>query len=113
MHELAIVQDLVKLCETNAKKNLASKVLKIQISVGKLSGVEIHYLQNAFEAYKEGTICSDATLIADIQDIEVRCADCGYEGGIEENSFICPSCGKAHLEVSKGEDLMLMRLEME
>lgn len=35
MHELAIVQDLFKLCETNAMKNNAQKIMKVEIQVGK------------------------------------------------------------------------------
>ncbi|MBP3675100.1 MAG: hydrogenase maturation nickel metallochaperone HypA, partial [Campylobacter sp.] len=63
MHELAIVQDLFKLCETNAMKHNATKINKVEIEIGRLSGVEAHYLQSAFDAFKADTICSDAKLI--------------------------------------------------
>lgn len=113
MHELAIVQDLFKLCETNALKNNAKKILKVEVSIGKLSGVEPHYLESAFDAFKIGTICSDAKLIMDIQNIVVKCSSCDFEGILLENNFTCPKCGSNDLEVTAGEDMYLMRLEME
>ena len=113
MHELAIVQDLLKLCETNAAKQKATKVLKVEISVGKLSGVEPHYLKTSFDAFKAGTICYEADLIINTQNIVVRCLDCQYEGELPQNVFVCPKCGSHEITVTAGEDLLLMRLEME
>ena len=113
MHEVDIVQDLIKLCETNALKNGATKVNKVEISIGKLSGVESHYLKNAFDAFKADTICSDTDLVINTQEIEVKCDDCGFSGELGENVFVCPKCGQNNLKVTAGEDLLLMRLEME
>lgn len=113
MHELSIVQDLFKLCETNAFKYNGTKITRVEVQVGKLSGVEPHYLQSTFEAFKEGTICSDAQLVIEEQDIIVTCQDCDFSGSVEANEFVCPICGKNNLSVVSGEELMLMRLEIE
>lgn len=113
MHELSIVQDLFKLCETNALKHNGQKITRVEVQIGKLSGVEPHYLQNTFEAFKEGTICADAKLLITIQDVIVACQSCDYSGSIEPNEFVCPVCGSTALSVVAGEDLLLMRLELE
>lgn len=113
MHELSVVQDLIKLCETNAMNQGCIKVTRIEVKVGKLSGVEPHYLQNTFDCFKEGSICSEAQLVLNIEDISVKCPDCGFSGVIEAGEFSCPRCEKKNLEVIGGEDLILMRLEME
>lgn len=113
MHELAIVQDLFKLCETNAMKNNARKVTRVEVQIGRLSGVEPHYLESAFDAFKINTICNDAKLIVGTQDVIVKCCGCGFEGALLENSFLCPKCGANKLDVVAGEDMYLMRLEME
>ena len=63
MHELSIVQNLVSLCEKNAAKENAKEISKIEIKVGRLSGVEPHYLESAFDVYKTGTICENAELV--------------------------------------------------
>lgn len=113
MHELSIVQDLLKLCETNALQQKCSKISIVEVKIGKLSGVEPHYLKSTFDTFKTGTICSNAQLILTIEDISVKCPDCGYIGTISSGVFTCPSCGSKNLEVTGGEDLVLMRLEME
>lgn len=113
MHELAIVQDLFKLCETNAMKHNAAKINKVEIEIGRLSGVEAHYLQSAFDAFKTDTICSDAKLIIHPKDITIKCNECGSQSVLLENEFLCPKCGSNSLDVISGEDMYLMRLEME
>ena len=62
MHELSIVQSLVALCEKNAAVGGAKEVVRIEVRIGRLSGIEPHYLQSAFEVYKAGTICENAEL---------------------------------------------------
>ena len=113
MHELSVVQDLIKLCETNAMNQNCIKVTRVEVKVGKLSGVEPHYLQSTFDCFKEGSLCSEAQLILNIEDISVKCLDCGYIGVIEAGEFTCPKCGGRNLEITGGEDLILQRLEME
>ncbi|WP_096021191.1 hydrogenase maturation nickel metallochaperone HypA [Campylobacter lanienae] len=113
MHELAIVQELFKLCETNAMKHKATRITKVEIEVGRLSGVEAHYLQSAFDAFKTDTICSQAKLIIHPKDITIQCNECGAQSILLENEFLCPKCGSNSLEVISGEDMYLMRLEMD
>lgn len=113
MHEMSIVQALVKQCEEQAKKNSATKVLNIYLKIGILSGVEIHFLQSAFDMFKLGTICETAVLHADLQKIVVCCKDCGKTSTLQKHEFICPECKSVELDVIDGEDMMLMRLEME
>ncbi|MFC2747548.1 MAG: hydrogenase maturation nickel metallochaperone HypA, partial [Campylobacter concisus] len=72
MHELSIVQNLVSLCEKNAAKENAKEINKIEIKVGRLSGVEPHYLQSAFNVYKTGTICENAELVINLQGIVIE-----------------------------------------
>lgn len=112
MHELSIVQNLVTLCEQNAAKQNAKSISKIEIKIGRLSGVEPHYLQSAFDVYKAGTICENAELIINLQNIIIKCNECGYSGELSENDFTCPKCQSQNLKVTDGEDMYLMRLEM-
>ena len=112
MHELSIVQNLVSLCEKNAAKENAKEISKIEIKVGRLSGVEPHYLQSAFDVYKAGTICENAELVINLQGIVTQCLDCGFGGELSENDFTCPKCKSQNLKVTDGEDMYLIRLEM-
>lgn len=113
MHELAIIQDLLNVCEENAHKNNANKILKIELKIGRLSGVEAHYLHRAFEGFKSEKMFENAELIIHTQDVVIKCESCGFEGGIKKNRFVCIVCGGTRLKVIDGEELLLLRLEME
>lgn len=112
MHEFSIVQDLLSMCEKNAEENDATKITKVEVKIGKLSGVEPQLLQTAFDTFKEKTICHDAEFLIHIQPLVVKCTQCQKESTLEKNTFACPDCEGA-VEVLDGEDMYLMRLEME
>ncbi len=113
MHEFSIVHSLLDLCEENAIKNDAKRILRVEIKVGKLSGIEPHLLQSAFDTFKEKTLCDGAELVMHLQDLVIYCKDCLKETILEKNEFYCPSCGSSDTTVIDGEEMYLMRLEME
>lgn len=113
MHEYSIVQSLLELCEQNAKQNDAKKISKVTIKVGKLSGVEPHLLEVAFDTFKDDTICSDATLEMLIQDLVVECRSCLEKSTLKSYVFLCPKCQSQDIKVIDGEEMFLMSLELE
>ncbi len=113
MHEYSIVQSLLNQCDEYAEKNNATKVLKVVVKIGVMSGVEPDLLKVAFDTFKEDTICSDAIYIHHIQKIKIKCLDCLHEAELEKNEYACPKCKSIELNVMDGEDLMLMQLELE
>ncbi|MDR1008584.1 MAG: hydrogenase maturation nickel metallochaperone HypA [Campylobacteraceae bacterium] len=113
MHELSVVNSLIELCEKNAKINNAKKVVKVEVKIGKLSGIEPHFLKLTFDTFKEKTICEDSELVVNIQEVIAKCRSCGNENTITNNEFTCKHCGDNNVEVIDGEDMLLMRLEME
>lgn len=113
MHEFSIVNALLEMCEQNAKEHNMAKVTKVEIKIGKLSGVEPHLLETAFDTFKKESICSGAQLVMHLQDIIVHCQSCQKEGMIKDNIFECPTCKSTECTVVDGEEMYLMRLEME
>ncbi|MDR2080381.1 MAG: hydrogenase maturation nickel metallochaperone HypA [Campylobacteraceae bacterium] len=112
MHELSVVNSLIELCEKNAKANNAEKITKVEVKIGKLSGIEPHFLKLTFDTFKNKTLCNDAELVMNVQKVVVKCLSCGNEQTLENNEFICKACG-GEVRVIDGEDMLLMRLEME
>jgi len=111
MHEYSIVQALLNQCEDIAKEHNAIKIEKIVCKIGIMSGIEIHLFEIAFNTFKEGTICSEAELIINRQDLKLKCDGCGREFESKEPISICSVCGDI-LRVVDGEDMYLMSLEM-
>ncbi len=113
VHEYSIVLSLIESCEKHLKENDATKVTKVVVKVGVLSGVEPHLLESAFESFKDDTVCSDALLVLNIQKIKILCNGCNKEQELEKNEFICPLCSSCDLSVLDGEELYLMSLDLE
>jgi len=113
MHEYSIVQSLLDSCEENAKVNNATKVTKVVVKIGVMSGVEPDLLQTAFDTFKEETICHDAQFIINIQKVKILCNECQTTSELEKNEYCCPKCKSTQLDILDGEEMYLMQLELE
>jgi hydrogenase nickel incorporation protein HypA/HybF len=114
MHEFSIVSSLMMLIEEHARRYNAKAVTKVVLGVGRLSGVEPDLLQIAFDTFKEKTICENAQLVIEIEEVKIRCRDCGKETSLGEKlSRKCPYCGSLNTEIVGGQDLYLKSLELE
>lgn len=113
MHEYSIVQSLLESCENHAKENDASKVTKVVVKIGVLSGVEPDLLKSAFDTFKEATICENADFIINSQPVVIECGECGHQTTLDEMEFKCQKCGSLKVFTIDGEDMYLMSLELE
>jgi len=113
MHEYSIVQSLINSCESYMVENQASKVTKVVVKIGVMSGVEPHLLKEAFDTFKDSTVCESAEMVMNIQKVKIECNACGVESELEKNEYLCPLCQSADIKVVDGEDMYLMQLELE
>lgn len=113
MHEYSIVQSLLESCEEHARVNEASKVTKVVVKIGVLSGVEPELLKTAFDTFKEKTVCDGAEFVVNIQKLQIECLSCNTASILEKHEFSCPKCQSIDIKVTDGEDMYLMSLEME
>ncbi len=114
MHEFSIVSSLMLLIEEQVKKHKADRVTRVVLGVGRLSGVEPDLLKIAFDTFKEKTVCENAELVIEIEDVKIKCRTCGAESVMGEKlSRRCPVCGSLNTQIVGGQDLYLKSLEME
>ncbi len=113
MHEYSIVQALINSCEEHATQNNATKITKVVVKIGKLSGVEPDLLQTAFDTFKEKTMCENAQIQLNIQPVVIQCNDCGSESILEDLEYCCKNCQSINVKVLDGEEMFLMSLELE
>ncbi len=112
MHELAVCQALIRQVEGIVSERSAVAAECIVVSVGPLSGVEPALLASAFTVAREGTRAADAVLEIERAPVEIECLVCGHRGGARPNRLLCESCGDWQVRVTRGEDLMLVRVEL-
>jgi hydrogenase nickel incorporation protein HypA/HybF len=111
MHEYSIVQALMAQVEREAAKVGATRVARVQLEIGELSGVEIDLLRTAFETFSERTICADARLDIELIPARWNCPECRhlFEAGAR---LQCHECERP-ARLTRGDEIVLQRLEME
>lgn len=115
MHEMAIVNNLLNECEKIRKENKAKKIVKIKVSIGRLAGVEAHYLKEAFFAFTADKNSSYYNCDLEVVDKELilYCNDCKKDFTQEKNEFRCKICNSLNIEIISGEELLLEKVELE
>ena len=112
MHEMSICQGLMSQVERIAKEQGAKRVDSILLSVGPLSGIEPQLLSQAYSVARMGTVAESAELEMEIGPVIVECRSCGASGEAEVNRLLCPSCGDWQVNLTRGDELLLLRLEV-
>lgn len=101
MHEYSLVEALIRRVEAEASRRGALKVHALSVRVGELAGVDPELFQTAYDTFRAGTPCAEATLTlrwvaagwscpgcrAAIPRGEVlRCAACDQPARLDEGS---------------------------
>ena len=77
MHELGVVCVVLKTVQEIVDEQKLSKVEKIVLQVGELSGVVPSYLEDCFPAAAYKTSFENTQLELEVIPGEVKCKDCG------------------------------------
>jgi hydrogenase nickel incorporation protein HypA/HybF len=113
MHELAICQALMNQVESIAAERNARSVVSIVVGMGPLSGVEAQLLKHAYPVASAGTIAEGARLVVENLPVRIKCTQCGNESDALPNKLVCKACGDWRTTLISGDELILMRVELE
>lgn len=133
MHEVSLVQGLISQVKEEARRHNATKVERVVVQIGPFSGVVLESFTFAFDALKkEEPLLAGAFLTIKTSKATYKCINCGKElekeGGEEATShqdaftthfsplfqeIRCPECKEGLLYPSGGDEIILLRIEME
>ena len=111
MHEYSIVQSLVGRVAEEAARVGATRVHRLEVRIGELSGVEIDLLETAYETFREGSICDGAPMEVTFVPARWRCDGCG-QGFARGEVLRCAACERP-ARLVEGDEIYLDRIEME
>ena len=115
MHEFSLALGLTEELKSIARKEGEARVKDVHISIGALSGIVRESFEWGFEVIKESeSFLKDAKLLIETEHPAYKCIKCGYTVE-EENipSLLCPVCKGTEFLPLGGDDLRLMRVELE
>lgn len=115
MHEISLVQGLLKQLAELAKQNNMTKVLTVTMKIGPLSGVVEDSFRFGYEILSaEDDLVREAKLIIETTPVTYRCAECNNtEQSTSTKPDGCPKCGDLFLIPEGGDELILQTVEME
>ena len=112
LHEMAIAEGILNIAFDYAAQNNSTKINKITLKIGEMSGVEIEALNLSFDVLTKNTIAEGAELIVNKIPLIGQCNKCGKEFHIEQYNFFCPECDGI-LILKSGRELQVESLDME
>ncbi|MFC1751098.1 hydrogenase maturation nickel metallochaperone HypA [Pseudomonadota bacterium] len=113
MHELALTQPIVEIAVEKAVAAGATKISKIVIIIGTLSGAEPHAIDFCFQALSEGTLAEGAELLIETDHCMGTCRQCDHKFVVEKYDYACPKCDSFEIIRDGGERFYLKEIEIE
>jgi len=112
MHEVGIMQSALDMAQEKTRAAGGTKIHRILLRVGTLSGVVPDALRFAYEGLRGETLACDANL--EIEEIPVKCwcQICELEFSPGQAPFECPRCHETSGQLRQGNELELTSLEI-
>jgi hydrogenase nickel incorporation protein HypA/HybF len=113
MHELSIVEALIdQVGKELERPGQQGRVTRVEVSVGRLSGVNCDSLRFAFNLLAAGTTVADAELVTHEPKAVCHCHACEAKLEIDDLVVQCPRCGSGQITIEGGRELVLQSIEI-
>jgi hydrogenase nickel incorporation protein HypA/HybF len=114
MHELSIVEALIDQVGRELRRaGQKGRVVRLVLSIGRLSGVNCESIRFAFGLVAPGTPLEDTEVVVDETKAVCNCSGCNAHQEIDDLVMQCPQCGSNAITIEGGRDLLLQSIEVE
>lgn len=110
MHELGILYHVVEQVVSVAKANRLTRVERLVLQVGEMSGVIPRFLTACYPAAADGTLLENTELQIETVQARGRCRACGQEFALVEHRRTCPQCASREHEILSGREFMIKEI---
>jgi hydrogenase nickel incorporation protein HypA/HybF len=121
MHEVSVMASIIEAVLAELQKYDVERVEEVDMVVGELTFLGPEQLEFAYSILIKNTILEGSDLVISTEKVQVRCAACGYEGGVEyidggSDHYVipdlsCPKCG-GRVEIIKGKSCSVNSLKV-
>ena len=113
MHELSITQGILSIALEKANAAHASRISRINLVIGELSGIADECVQFYFDFLSKDTIAAEATLSFQQPAIQLRCRNCAAVFSPANSDWTCPDCRQQQVEIISGRECYVDSLEVD
>lgn len=111
MHEMSIAVELIGRLEELAREHNLVRINAFTVRAGVLRGIVPEALEMAFAEVAKDTVAEGAELTLDVAPARARCRLCGERFAPTVDSFLCPVCNQADVEIIEGNEILLLTLD--
>ncbi|MBK6472389.1 MAG: hydrogenase maturation nickel metallochaperone HypA [Betaproteobacteria bacterium] len=113
MHEMSLAESVREIVEDTARANGARRVSVVRLEIGRLAQVEMAAMRFAFEVVQRGSVAEGARLEIVETDGTAWCMRCSAPVVIGHRGDPCPTCQSFQLQVTGGDRMRVMDIEIE
>ena len=113
MHEFGVTESIVNIALDKANEAQASKITKINLVIGELSGFVPDSIQFYFDFLSKDTIAEKTTLHFELVPAQLRCRSCSTDFQLRDTLWTCPKCQSQSVEIIGGRELYIESLEVD
>jgi hydrogenase nickel incorporation protein HypA/HybF len=113
MHEYSITESILSLALEKAVAAKSSRIKRINLVVGELSGVVSECVQFYFDFIGKDTIASGAELAFEVRPTRLKCRNCATVFTPRDSDWSCPDCHEAGIEIVSGRECYMESIEVE
>ncbi len=112
MHELSLVESMMRELDSFLEKEGRPRVLSIKVAIGRLSGVDPECFRLAYETMVKGTSFEKAKLRIQTIPFRILCAGCGAKTESEEPFMLCGKCGSENVSLVSGREFLIKEVKL-
>lgn len=113
MHELGLVNYVVKEVDKIAKENGVDKIKSVTLEFGEVSGIVSSYLYNYWDWYtKKHKLLEGTELKCEEIPAVSTCGDCNIPYDTVAYGKTCPKCGGGNTWLIRGNEMRIKSIEV-
>ena len=114
MHELGLVNYVVKQVTKIAEENQVKKICSVTLEFGEVSGIVTSYLYDYWNWYtKKFPLFDGAKLLCETIPAITWCDDCKKTYPTVRYGKTCPHCGSGNTWLQQGNEMNIKQIEVE
>jgi len=112
MHEVSLMEEAVRVAVEAARESGGSRILKLRLRIGTMSGVVPEAMRFAFDVVCRDTMATGATLEIETVPATSWCGVCESEFSQADFLNECPTCHNLSGELRRGRELEIAAVEV-
>lgn len=114
MHEMGIVLHLAKMLDETAEEEKLTKIGKVVLQVGEVSGIMTDLFTDAWDYFKvRHPVLSESELVLETIPAVTYCDNCGKTYETVQYGKECPYCHSGETWLVKGNECIIKEIEAE